>query len=78
MAKVNGITEVEAAHSLMSDFSLAATFEAFCRSNRVPRSYARDELDPDQWPARLAEIMSEQDALQQSAMMTTLLCRSHR
>ena len=77
MAKVNGITEVEAAHSLMSDFSLAATFEAFCRSNRVPRSYARDELDPDQWPARLAEIMSEQDALQQGAMMTTLLCKEY-
>lgn len=61
----------------MSDFTLAATFEAFCRSNRMPRSYIRDELDPEQWPTRLAEIMSEQDALQQGAMMTALLCKEY-
>ena len=61
----------------MSDFTLAATFEAFCRSNRMPRSYIRDELDQEQWPTRLAEIMSEQDALQQGAMMTALLCKEY-
>ena len=43
----------------------------------MPRSYIRDELDPEQWPTRLAEIMSEQDALQQGAMMTALLCKEY-
>ena len=61
-----------------TEWTLDASFEAWCRSNRPPSSVIKHDVSSEEWAMqKLRPIMQEQNEETKASMMRTFLCEEY-